>query len=94
MTDPSTEAYGRLSRWMLLGTSVKVVAIIMGSPEEVFWGVICAVDPTLARFGVSVLGAQRFVTFEMVDAVFTLEPTRLIATRSRGDSVVLEEYGS
>ncbi len=85
------EAYERLSQWMIRGTTVKVVAIIMGNSEEAFWGKISAVDLRKARFGVLVLGAQRSVTFEMADAVFALEPTRLIATRSRGDSVALEE---
>ena len=94
MTIPSTDAYERLSGWMFRGTRVKVVAIVMGNPEEVFWGTICAVDPTAERVGVSVLGAQRSVTFEMTDAVFTLYPARLLATRSRGDSVNFEECGS
>lgn len=94
MTIPSTGAYKRLSVWMLRGTTVKVIAIIMGNPEETIWGRICAVDPTAERVGVSVLGAQRSVTFEMTDAVFTLYPTRLVATRSHGDSVMLEECGA
>jgi hypothetical protein len=94
MTSPSADAYEKLSQWMLRGTTVKVVAIIMGNPEEVFWGTICAVDPTAERVGVSVLGAQRSITFEMTDAVFTLSPTRLVAKRSRGDSVNFEECGS
>lgn len=94
MTNQSIEAYAKLSNWMFLGTTLKVAAVIMGNPEEVFWGKICAVDPAAERFGVSVLEAQRFVTFEIVDAVFTIESKRLVAARTRGDSVVLEECGT
>lgn len=94
MIDLTTEAYERLSRWMFLGATVKVVAVIMGSPEEVFWGKVSAVDAAASRFGISVLGADRTVTFEMVNAVFKLEKTRLIASRSPDDSVVLQECGA
>jgi VCBS repeat-containing protein len=86
----SSEAFERFSTWKNLNTSLRVTVIENGETKEVVTVTIFGVDSSALQVGI-VSGTHKYVAFDVEGAAFSIEPTRLIATRNESDWLIFEE---
>jgi hypothetical protein len=88
----SSEAFGKLETWRKAKTSLKVTLYVSGESPEVLMGRIFCVDPDAWQIGVSnPLVMHSSAAFDVEDAEFSIEESRLVATRNEADWIVFEE---
>jgi hypothetical protein len=88
----ASEAFEKFERWKNSKTSLKVTVIIKDSPTETLMGRVFAVDPEASQVGLSnPLVMHSFAAFDVGDAEFSIEESRLVATRDESDWIVFEE---
>ncbi len=86
----SSEAFAKFSTWKNRKTSLSVTVIESGKSADTFSGCIDAIDPDALQVGICV-GAKQYVTFDVEDAVFSIEPVRLVAERDDLEWLIFEE---
>ena len=89
----SSEAFAKFSTWKSFKTSLKVTVIEKGESKEVLSGRIDAIDEDASLVGIS-LGIKRWRTFDVDGSIFSVEPTRVVATRDESDWLVFEELSN
>jgi len=89
----SSEAFEKFSTWKNAKTSLKVTVIIKGKTDDVLVGwKIFGVDSDASQIGFfnpSVMHSS--VVFDVEDSTFSIEPSRLVATRNESDWIIFEE---
>lgn len=87
----SSEAFEKFETWKKLKTSLRVTLIIGGKTTEVLMGRIFGVDPEASQVGLSnPLVMHSFVAFDLGEASFSIEDSRLTATRNDSDWIDFE----
>jgi hypothetical protein len=88
----SSEAFEKFETWKNSKTSLKVTIIVGGTTEDVLMGRIFHVEPETSQVGLSnPLVMHSFVGFDVEDSSFSIEESRLVATRNESDWIVFEE---
>jgi small ligand-binding sensory domain FIST len=88
----ASEAFEKFETWRKSKTSLKVTVIVGGKPTDVLMGRIFGVDPDAGQIGVSnPLVMHSAVAFDVEDAEFSVESSRLVATRNESDWIIFEE---
>jgi hypothetical protein len=86
----SSEAFAKFSTWKNDKTSLRVTVIERGQPEDVFSGRIDTLDPDASLVGICV-GVKQYGTFDVADAVFSIEPDRVVVERDDLEWLIFEE---
>ncbi len=87
----SSEAIEKFDMWRKTKTSLKVTVIVGGKTTEVLMGRIFGVDSEAWQIGLSnPLVMHSAVAFDVEDASFSIEESRLTATRNESDWIVFE----
>lgn len=84
----SSEAFEKFSTWKNLSTSLSVTVIDRGKPEESLSGHIDALDPDASLVGMIV--GNRYLQFVVADAVFSVEPDRVVVSRDDSEWLIFE----
>ncbi len=88
----SSEAFEKFEMWKNSKTSLKVTLIVEGKTVDVLMGRIFCADAEASQVGLSnPLVMHSFVDFDVEDSSFSIEETRLVATRNESDWIVFEE---
>lgn len=85
----SSEAFDKFLTWKKDRSSLKVTVIVNGVVDEVLEGSIFGADRDASQVGI-VLGMHKFVNFDVEGSVFSVESTRVVATRNESDWIVFE----
>ena len=88
----SPEAFEKFSIWKSLKTPLKVTVIVGGQLECVLSCIIFGVDEEASQVGVS-MGRHSAEALDLEDATFSVEASRVVATRNESDWIVFEEGG-
>lgn len=89
----SSEAFSKFEMWKNAKTPLRVGVIIGGKTTEVLFGRIDALDESASQVGIS-QGTPFGPVLEVEDSIFSVEPTRVTATRNSSDWLVFEEVNS
>jgi hypothetical protein len=88
----SSEAFEKFEMWKNSKTSLKVTMIVDGKPADVLMGRIFHVDSETSLVGISnPLVMHSFARLDVEDADFSIEESRLVATRNESDWIIFEE---
>lgn len=88
----SSEAFAKLEMWRNSKTSLKVTLIVGGKTTDVLMGRLFCADSEASQIGLSnPLVMHSFVAFDVEGASFSIEESRLVATRNESDWIVFEE---
>ena len=88
----SSEAFEKFWMWKNSKTSLKVTVIVGGKTIDLLMGRIFGVDPEASQVGLSnPLVMHSFIAFDVEDVEFSIEGSRLVATRNESDWVIFEE---
>jgi hypothetical protein len=88
----SSEAFEKFGMWKKAKTSLKATVIVGGKTIDVLMGRIFGVDPEASQGGLSnPLVMHSFIAFDVEDAEFSVEESRVVVTRNESDWVVFEE---
>ena len=88
----SSEAFAKLEIWRNSKTPLKVTVIVGGKTTDVLMGRLFFADPDESQIGLSnPLVMHSFVAFDVEGASFSIEESRLVATRNESDWIVFEE---
>jgi hypothetical protein len=80
--------------WRKFKTSLKVSLFVKGKPDEVLMGRIFCADFEASQVGLSnPLVMHSGDAFDLEDCEFSIEESRLVATRNESDWIVFEEIG-
>lgn len=85
-----SEAFAKFSTWKNDKTSLRVTVIERDQPEDVFSGRIDTLDPNALLVGICV-GVKQYGTFDVTDAVFSIEPNRVVVERDDLEWLIFEE---
>jgi hypothetical protein len=86
----SSEAFEKFSIWKKRKTPLKVTVIVGGKTEVVFNGWILGLDSEAELIALA-LRMHIWESFDVGGATFSVEPTRVTATRNESDWIVFEE---
>ena len=86
----SSEAFEKFSIWKRSKTPLKFTSYQNGVLMETLRGYVLKTDATEEIVGVLYEG-ERYASFDLEGAVFSVEPCRVVATRSKADWVIFEE---
>jgi hypothetical protein len=86
----SSEVFEKFSIWKRSKTSLKVTSYRNGVLTETLLGSVLKADAAEERVGVLHEG-ERYASFGLEGSVFSVEPCRVVATRSNADWVIFEE---
>lgn len=86
----SSDAFSKFSTWKKDKTPFSVTVIVNGETIDVLNCSIFAVDSEASQVGI-VLGMHKFRALDVEDADFTVESTRVVATRNQSDWLIFEE---
>jgi hypothetical protein len=90
----SSEAFEKFKIWKKSKTSLKVTMFVDGKAGDVLMGKVFHVDPEASHVGLSnPLVMHSFLNLDVEDASFSIEGSRLVATRNESDWIVFEEVG-
>jgi hypothetical protein len=88
----SSEAFEKFEMWRKSKTSLTVTVIVEGKTADVLMGRIFGVDSEASQVGLSnPLVMHSALCFDVEDASFSIEESRLVATRNESDWVIFEE---
>lgn len=88
----SSEAFEKFEMWRNSKTSLKVTVIVGGKTTEVLMGRIFCADSDASQIGLlNPLVMHSSVAFDVEDASFSIEESRLVATRNESDWIIFEE---
>jgi len=88
----SSEAFEKFEMWKNSKTSLKVTMIVDGKPGDVLMGRIFHAESETSLVGLSnPLVMHSFARFDVEDAEFSIEDSRLVATRNESDWIIFEE---
>jgi hypothetical protein len=88
----SSEAFEKFETWKNSKTSLKVTVIVGGRTADVLMGRLFHVGSEESQVGLSnPLVMHSFVAFDLEEASFSIEESRLTATRNESDWIVFEE---
>jgi hypothetical protein len=88
----SSEAFAKFEIWKNSKTSLKVTLIVGGNTTDVLMGRLFFVDSDAGTIGISnPLVMHSFAQLDVEDAEFSVEDSRLVATRNESDWIVFEE---
>ncbi len=88
----SSEAFEKFGMWKNSKTSLKVTMIVNGESTDVLMGRIFHADSETSLVGISnPLVMHSFAKLDVGDAEFSIEESRLIATRNESDWIIFEE---
>ena len=76
--------------WRKRRTPLKVTVIVGGKTDAVFEGSILGVDPEAELLSLA-LGIHRWQNFDVEGSTFSVEDTRVVASRNESDWLVFEE---
>ena len=86
----SSETFERFSKWKNSRTPLKVTVIERGQPEDTYSGRIDTTDSVAGLVGICI-GVKSYRTFDVGDAVFSIEPDRVVVARDDVEWLVFEE---
>jgi hypothetical protein len=86
----SSEAFEKFSIWRKSKTPLKVTSYLKGALKETIRGCVLKVDPESEMVGVLYEG-ERYAAFDLEGSLFSVEPCRVVATRSNADWLIFEE---
>jgi hypothetical protein len=86
----SSEAFEKFSIWKRSKTPLKVTSYLKGTLKETLLGSMFKVDAEDEMVAVLHEG-ERYASFGLEGAMFSVEPCRIVATRDESDWVVFEE---
>lgn len=86
----SSEAFKKFSIWKNRKTSLRVTVIVEGTVEDVVVCEIFGVDEEASQVGI-VRDKHWSRAIDVEGATFSVEPTRVTATRNESDWIVFEE---
>jgi hypothetical protein len=89
MASPS-EAFEKFSMWKDLSAPLSVTVIERDEPERMFPGRIDALDPDSLSVGI-ILESREFISFEVDEAEFSMEPDRVVVSRNNLEWLIFEE---
>lgn len=87
----ASEAFEKFSIWHKLKTPLRVTSIVNGKTESVLSALIFALDPDASQVGIGIPATRSVSAFDVEDATFTVEDSRVVATRNESDWLVFEE---
>jgi hypothetical protein len=88
----SSEAFEKFETWKYSKTPLKVTLIVEGRSTEVLMGRIFGTDPEASQVGLSnPLVMHSSANFDVEDCEFSIEESRLVATRNESDWIIFEE---
>jgi len=88
----SSEAFDKFETWKNSKTPLRVTLIVGGKTGDVLVGTIIATDSEASHVGISNrLVMHSFAGFDVEDAEFSIEDSRLVATRNESDWIIFEE---
>ena len=88
----SSEAFEKFETWKNSKTSLKVTLIVGGNTTDVVMGRLFFVDSDAGTIGISnPLVMHSFAQLDVQDSEFSIEESRLIATRNESDWIIFEE---
>ncbi len=88
----SSEAFEKFEMWRKSKTSLRVTLIVKEQPTEVVMGRIFCADPEVSQVGISnPLVMHSADSLDLEDCSFSVEESRVVATRNDADWVVFEE---
>jgi hypothetical protein len=88
----SSDAFEKFETWRKSKTSLKVTLIVEGRTDEVLMGKIFFADSEASQIGFSnPLVMHSAACFDVEDVSFSIEESRLVATRNESDWIVFEE---
>lgn len=88
----ASDAFEKFSMWRRLKTLLKVTVMVDGKVERVFpSSLIFGLDPEASQVGIGITATRSVTAFDVEDATFSVEETRVVATRNTSDWLVFEE---
>lgn len=87
----SSEAFEKLETWRKSKTALKVTVIVGGQTTDVLVARIAAIDPDASLVGLAFEATRTYGRLAVEDAEFSIEPSRLVVTRSESDWLIFEE---
>ena len=89
----SSEAFAKFSTWRKRKTPLRVTVIVGGKTDAVLEGSIIATDPDAELLSVTT-GMHRWQNFNVEGSMFSVEDSKVVATRDESDWLVFEELPS
>jgi hypothetical protein len=87
----SSEAFAKFETWRKSKTPLKVTVIVGGKNTGVLVGRVIALDSEASQVGLSnPLVMHSFICCDVEHAAFSIEESRLVATRNESDWIVFE----
>jgi hypothetical protein len=88
----SSEAFEKFSMWKKSRRPLKVIVIEHGDTSAVFDATrIDALDPEASLVGICFDAIRKFTTFDVGGAEFSIESSRIVATKNKSDWLIFEE---
>ena len=87
----SSDAFEKFETWRKDKTPLRVIVIVGGKIEDVLLGRIGAIDPDASLVGIAIDATRTMPRFDVEDSGFSVEPSRVVATRNESNWIVFEE---
>lgn len=87
----SSEAFEKFETWKKSKTQLRVTLIVSGETTQVLEAKIFFTDPEAGHVGIAVDATRKFGNLDVGDATFSIEASRLVATRNESDWLIFEE---
>ena len=87
----SSEAFEKFSIWKNSKRPLRVTVIEHGKTSDVFDARIDALDPEASIVGICFDETRTFTQFDVGGAEFSIEESRVVATRNESDWLIFEE---
>lgn len=87
------EAFTKFWQWKYLKTPLKVTVIVGGQTEYVLSCIIFEVDEKASQVGL-LMGPHSAEVVDVEDSTFSVEPSRVVASRNESDWLIFEEQPS